>query len=56
MDQGTQQNVAMAGQMSAAGAALAMESVKLAELLSHFRFGQQVSAPGQTTARRSAAE
>jgi len=55
MDQGTQQNVAMAGQMSAAGAALAMESVKLAELLSHFRFGQQVSAPGQTTARRSAA-
>ncbi|MCL6706280.1 methyl-accepting chemotaxis protein [Pseudomonas sp. R2.Fl] len=44
MDQGTQQNAAMVEQMNASGAALAQESLKLRELLSHFRFDQQASA------------
>jgi len=44
MDQGTQQNAAMVGQMNSAGAALAKESLKLKELLAHFRFEGQTSS------------
>ncbi|PZU90473.1 MAG: methyl-accepting chemotaxis protein [Shinella sp.] len=40
MDQATQQNAAMVEEMNAAGASLAQESARLAELLSRFRTGQ----------------
>ncbi|MDE1158260.1 MAG: HAMP domain-containing methyl-accepting chemotaxis protein [Neorhizobium sp.] len=39
MDQATQQNAAMVEEMSAAGAGLAQESQKLADLLAHFQVG-----------------
>ncbi|MBW8284198.1 MAG: HAMP domain-containing protein [Rhizobium sp.] len=48
MDQATQQNAAMVEEMNAAGASLAHESVRLAELLSRFRTSHETnrSAPG----------
>ncbi|MGG7517377.1 HAMP domain-containing methyl-accepting chemotaxis protein [Allorhizobium undicola] len=45
MDQATQQNAAMVEEMNAAGAGLAQESRKLAELLARFSTGGQVSRP-----------
>lgn len=44
MDQGTQQNAAIVAQMNSAGAALAQESLRLKDLLSHFRFEQAAAA------------
>lgn len=44
MDQGTQQNAAIVAQMNSAGAALAQESLRLKDLLSHFRFEQTAAA------------
>jgi len=43
MDQATQQNAAMVEEMSASGAALAQESIKLKELLSQFELGHAAS-------------
>ncbi|MEJ8311515.1 methyl-accepting chemotaxis protein [Agrobacterium larrymoorei] len=51
MDHATQQNAAMVEEMNAAGAALAQESVRLNELLSHFQLGlatQQLRSMGET--------
>ncbi|MBB1248576.1 HAMP domain-containing protein [Rhizobium sp. G21] len=49
MDQGTQQNAAMVEQMRSAGSALALESVRLSELLSQFQVEE-----GAAAARRAA--
>jgi methyl-accepting chemotaxis protein len=49
MDQGTQQNAAMVEHMRAAGSALAQESARLSELLSHFQVEQAAG-----TVRRAA--
>ncbi len=43
MDQATQQNAAMVEEMNAAGASLAQESLRLAELLMKFRTGSDVA-------------
>ncbi|MFA7415864.1 MAG: methyl-accepting chemotaxis protein [Rhizobium sp.] len=44
MDQATQQNAAMVEKMNAAGASLAQESGRLAELVARFRTGERVVA------------
>jgi methyl-accepting chemotaxis protein len=54
MDQATQQNAAMVEEMNAAGAALAQESSRLNELLSHFQLGSATSELRQTAARMRA--
>ncbi|MBB4953067.1 methyl-accepting chemotaxis protein [Agrobacterium vitis] len=43
MDQATQQNAAMVEEMNAAGASLAQESMRLAELLMQFRTGSEAA-------------
>ena len=50
MDHATQQNAAMVEEMNAAGAALAQESIRLNDLLSHFQLGlatQQLRSMGE---------
>jgi methyl-accepting chemotaxis protein len=57
MDQATQQNAAMVEEMNAAGASLAQESLRLAELLMKFRTGADnavASAPVARPVNRSA--
>ncbi|MVA26222.1 HAMP domain-containing methyl-accepting chemotaxis protein [Agrobacterium vitis] len=54
MDQATQQNAAMVEEMNAAGAGLAQESGKLAELLGQFRTGDNRQAGHAPTARAPA--
>ena len=49
MDQATQQNAAMVEEMNAAGASLAQESGRLAELLSRFRTGHELRQSVQAT-------
>ncbi|NGO62776.1 HAMP domain-containing protein [Rhizobium daejeonense] len=57
MDQATQQNAAMVEEMNAAGASLAQESARLAELLSRFRTGKaaQRSAVAEPVSRPASA-
>ena len=51
MDQATQQNAAMAEQSTAASQALAQEADRLAELVSRFRLGGDVTALKAMAAR-----
>ncbi|MFC3073672.1 methyl-accepting chemotaxis protein [Shinella pollutisoli] len=53
MDQSTQQNAAMVEEMNAAGAALATESARLAELLAQFRLGDEAPARAAAPVRRA---
>ncbi|MHB0953917.1 MAG: methyl-accepting chemotaxis protein [Allorhizobium sp.] len=59
MDQATQQNAAMVEEMNAAGASLAQESGRLAELVARFRTGESVMVqqkPAETAKTPAAAQ
>ncbi|MDQ0455263.1 HAMP domain-containing methyl-accepting chemotaxis protein [Rhizobium paknamense] len=55
MDHATQQNAAMVEEMNAAGAGLAQESRRLAELLAQFRTGAEASRLSSQTAQAASA-